>query len=176
MRNRTTLKQMSALAAVALIVAACGAQVGTQAPAASGGGATGDKILIGSTLSLTGIQAPLDEPGLRGAKLAVKELNKKGGILGKQVELINLDGKSDPVVVGNVALELIQQGAKAIIAPCDFDFGGPASREAQQAGIVGLRALDEERAGLGVDEGIFDRGGGQVSCRFDVAGEAVFRE
>ncbi len=138
MGNRLLLKQMSALTAVALIVAACGAQVGTQTPGPSASGVTGDKILIGSTLSLTGIQAPLDEPGLRGAQLAVKELNKKGGILGKQVELINLDGKSDPVVVGNVALELIQQGAKAIIAPCDFDFGGPASREAQKAGIVGI--------------------------------------
>ena len=140
MGNRAALKWTSALAAAALMAAACGAQVGSQAPGASssGGGAAGDRILIGSTLSLTGIQAPLDEPGLRGAQLAVKELNKKGGILGKQVDLINLDGKSDPVVVGNVALELIQKGAQAIIAPCDFDFGGPASREAQKAGIVGI--------------------------------------
>lgn len=136
MGNRAVLKWTSTLAAVALMAAACGAQVGSQAPGGSSG--AGDRILIGSTLSLTGIQAPLDEPGLRGAQLAVKELNKKGGILGKQVDLINLDGKSDPVVVGNVALELIQKGAKAIIAPCDFDFGGPASREAQKAGIVGI--------------------------------------
>ena len=129
----------AALAAMALLVAACGAQVGSQAPAASSQpGAGGDTILIGGALSLTGIQAPLDEPGLRGAQLAVKELNKRGGILGKQVTLINLDGKSDPVVVGNVAVELIQKGAKAIIAPCDFDFGGPASREAQKAGLVGI--------------------------------------
>ena len=66
------------------------------------------------------------------------EINKKGGVLGKQLELINLDGKSDPVTVGNVAVQLIDQGAKAIIAPSDFDFGGPASREAQKAGIVGI--------------------------------------
>jgi branched-chain amino acid transport system substrate-binding protein len=51
---------------------------------------------------------------------------------------VNLDGKSDPVTVGNVAVELIKKGAKAIIAPSDFDFGGPASREAQKAGIVGI--------------------------------------
>jgi len=93
-------------------------------------------ILIGGALCLTGIQAPLDEPAVRGAQLAVDELNKKGGILGRKVEFVNLDGKSDPVTVGNVAVELIKKGAKAIIAPSDFDFGGPASREAQKAGIV----------------------------------------
>ena len=65
-------------------------------------------------------------------------MNKTGGVLGKQLELINLDCKSDPVTTGNVAVQLIDQGAQAIIAPSDFDFGGPASREAQKAGLVGI--------------------------------------
>ncbi|MCJ7626082.1 MAG: ABC transporter substrate-binding protein [Anaerolineaceae bacterium] len=98
-----------------------------------------EPILIGGALSLMGIQAPLDEPGLRGAVLAVEELNRTGGILGRPVEFINLDGKSDPVTVGNVTVQLIeQQGAVAMVAPCDFDFGGPASRESQSAGLVGI--------------------------------------
>ncbi|HEX9680639.1 MAG TPA: ABC transporter substrate-binding protein [Anaerolineales bacterium] len=122
-----TIRSGSVLIVAALGLAACGG--------AAGGG---DTILIGGALSLTGIQAPLDEPGLRGAELAVEELNRQGGILGRQVEFINLDGKSDPVTVGNVAIQLIEQGAAAIVAPCDFDFGGPASREAQTAGIVGI--------------------------------------
>ncbi len=106
----------------------------TQAPSSG----SGNTILIGATLCLTGIQAPLDEPAVRGAQLAVEYLNKNGGVLGKQLEFVNLDGKSDPVTVGNNAVQLIQQGAKAIIAPSDFDFGSPASREAQKAGIVGI--------------------------------------
>jgi len=97
-----------------------------------------DTITIGAALCQTGIQAPLDEPALRGAQVAVDVLNESGGILGKQVELVNLDGKSDPVTVGNVAKQMIEQGAVAIIAPSDFDFGGPASREAQNAGLVGI--------------------------------------
>ena len=100
--------------------------------------AYGAEIVIGGTLSLTGVQAPLDEPGLRGAKVAVKVLNEKGGILGKKVKFINLDGKSDAVIVGNSAVTLIDQGAAMIVAPCDFDFGGPASREAQKSGLVGI--------------------------------------
>jgi branched-chain amino acid transport system substrate-binding protein len=100
--------------------------------------AADDEILIGGALSLTGVQAPLDTPGFKGAQVAVKALNDAGGLLGKQVKFINIDGKSDPVTVGNVAVELIDKGADLIIAPCDFDFGGPASREAQAADLVGI--------------------------------------
>ncbi|UCF93141.1 MAG: ABC transporter substrate-binding protein [Desulfobacterales bacterium] len=96
------------------------------------------ELVIGGALCLTGVQAPLDMPGLRGAQVAVKELNEKGGILGRPVKFINLDGKSDPVTVGNVTVQLINQGAELVVAPCDFDFGGPASREAQKAGRVGI--------------------------------------
>lgn len=106
--------------------------------ACGGASPSATTIKIGATLCLTGIQAPLDEPALKGAQLAVDEINKKGGVLGKQLELINLDGKSDPVTVGNNAVQLVQEGVVAIIAPSDFDFGGPASREAQKAGIVGI--------------------------------------
>jgi branched-chain amino acid transport system substrate-binding protein len=96
------------------------------------------ELVIGGALSLTGIQAPLDMPGLKGAQVAVDELNEKGGVLGRKVRFVNLDGKSDPVTVGNVTVQLINQGAEMIVAPCDFDFGGPASREAQKKGLVGI--------------------------------------
>ena len=97
-----------------------------------------EEIFIGGAICLTGVQAPLDEPGFRGAQVAVKYLNDNGGVLGKQVKFVNIDGKSDPVTVGNAAVQLIDQGAQLIVAPCDFDFGGPASREAQNAGLVGI--------------------------------------
>lgn len=106
--------------------------------ASSAAFAADDKIVIGGALSMTGIQAPLDTPGYNGAQVAVKYLNDNGGVLGKQVEFINIDGKSDPVTVGNVAVELIDKGAQVIVAPCDFDFGSPASREAQSADLVGI--------------------------------------
>ena len=155
MRKSTRmLTLLSGLLVFSLITASC-APAATPAPAsnpptsqpvspantaapAGQSGSSADTILIGGALCLTGIQAPLDEPAVRGAQLAVDEINKKGGVLGKKLAFVNLDGKSDPVTVGNVAVQLIQQGAKAIITPSDFDFGGPASREAQKAGIVGI--------------------------------------
>jgi branched-chain amino acid transport system substrate-binding protein len=99
-----------------------------------------DTIIIGGAMCQTGVQAPLDTPGVKGAQVAVKYINDNGGLLGKKVEFINVDGKSDPVTVGNAAVELIDKGADIIMTPCDFDFGGPASREAQEAGLVGISA------------------------------------
>jgi branched-chain amino acid transport system substrate-binding protein len=99
-----------------------------------------DTIIIGGAMCQTGVQAPLDTPGVMGAQVAVKYINDNGGLLGKKVEFINIDGKSDPVTVGNAAVELIDKGADIIMTPCDFDFGGPASREAQEAGLVGISA------------------------------------
>jgi branched-chain amino acid transport system substrate-binding protein len=128
---KRALSVLSLLLVLSLALAGCGGTSG-------GGTAKDDEIIIGSALCQTGIQAPLDEPALRGAQLAVDELNANGGILGKKVRLVAMDGKSDPVTVGNVAKQLVDQGAAAIIAPSDFDFGGPASREAQNAGIVGI--------------------------------------
>ncbi|MEZ4498825.1 MAG: ABC transporter substrate-binding protein [Thermomicrobiales bacterium] len=54
------------------------------------------------------------------------------------MQIIELDGKTDPATVGNVARELIDQGAEIILAPCDFDYGAPASQAAQEAGLVGI--------------------------------------
>ncbi|WP_119300664.1 ABC transporter substrate-binding protein [Dongia deserti] len=107
---------------------------------ASAAEAQDDTIIIGGAMCQTGVQAPLDTPGVMGAQVAVKYINDNGGLLGKKVQFINVDGKSDPVTVGNAAVELIDKGADIIMTPCDFDFGGPASREAQEAGLVGISA------------------------------------
>src|SRR5690606_20893230 len=132
--SETTTKRECAMTkwTLGLLATASALLIATAAQAAD------DKIVIGGALSLTGVQAPLDTPSLKGAEVAVKYLNDNGGLLGKPIEFINIDGKSDPVTVGNAAVELIDRGAELIVAPCDFDFGSPASREAQAAGLVGI--------------------------------------
>lgn len=116
---------------LSLLLVSCGNQTSEQ-PVEQG------PIVIGGVLCETGIQAYLDEPAIRGAKLAVEELNKQGGILGRKVEFINIDGKSDPKAVEQGAEALVKQGVVAILAPADFDFGSPASKVAQRAGLVGI--------------------------------------
>ena len=50
-----------------------------------------DKIRIGHLTPLTGFLGPLGEYGTMGIKQAVDEVNKAGGILGRQIELISED-------------------------------------------------------------------------------------
>ncbi|HLO16996.1 MAG TPA: ABC transporter substrate-binding protein, partial [Anaerolineales bacterium] len=128
---KTIWKSSLIIVVLSLVLAGCGNQTSAQ-PVEQG------PILIGSVLNTTGIQAPLDAPGLKGAQLAVEELNKQGGILGREVKLLNIDGQSDPEVVKNAAEELVAKGAAVLVAPCDFDFGSPVSKVAQRAGIVAI--------------------------------------
>jgi branched-chain amino acid transport system substrate-binding protein len=58
--------------------------------------------------------------------------------MGRQLELIESDGKTDPVTLGNAARELVEKGAEVMLTPCDFDYGAPAGQAAQEAGLVGL--------------------------------------
>jgi branched-chain amino acid transport system substrate-binding protein len=107
------------------------AQDGTPAP-------TGEPIILGAAVHQSGWMAAYDLPPLEGARLAVEHINAQGGVLGRPLELISGDGKTDPATVGNVAIELVEQGADVLIAPCDFDYGAPVSQVAQEAGIVGV--------------------------------------
>ena len=58
---------------------------------ARGGPATGAPIRIGGLFALTGDDAALDRPTADGARLAAREINAAGGVLGRPLELIVRD-------------------------------------------------------------------------------------
>jgi branched-chain amino acid transport system substrate-binding protein len=95
-------------------------------------------IVVAAAVHLTGGTAVYDTPPVEGARLAVEQINKEGGILDCEVQLLELDGKSDPAKAGDAAVVAIQQGADVLIAPCDFDMGSPVSIEAQKVNLVGI--------------------------------------
>lgn len=97
-----------------------------------------DPIIIGAAVNLTGWMNAYDGPPLQGAKLAIKKINEAGGIMGREVQIIELDGKTDPATLGNAAREVIEKGADVLVTPCDFDYGAPAGQAAQEAGLVGI--------------------------------------
>ncbi|MCL2819128.1 MAG: ABC transporter substrate-binding protein, partial [Actinomycetia bacterium] len=70
----------------------------------------------------------------------IDKVNSEGGVLGKQIEWKNLDCKSDPAVSGEVAKQLIDEGAVIIITSSDYDFGGPAAKVASQNNRIGMTA------------------------------------
>lgn len=66
-------------------------------------------VVLGSLYNVTGSQAALDLPSSRGAQLAVDEANRKGGVLGRKIRLIQVDGESRPAVIKQRITELLQQ-------------------------------------------------------------------
>ena len=66
----------------------CALLIALFAAASTGATAAERPVVIGAMYNLTGGQQDLDIPSSRGARLAVDEANKKGGVLGRQVKLI----------------------------------------------------------------------------------------
>jgi branched-chain amino acid transport system substrate-binding protein len=97
-----------------------------------------EPIIIGSSAHLSGWMATYDLPPRQGVLLAIKTINENGGILGRPVEFIELDGQTDAAVLARVTQQLIDEGADVLVAPCDFDFGAAAAMTAQENGIVAI--------------------------------------
>jgi urea transport system substrate-binding protein len=72
-------------------------------------------IKIGVLHSLTGTMATSEKPLVDGVRLAVEEINAQGGLLGRQLEMIVADSRSDPDVAAAEAERLItKEGVKAL--------------------------------------------------------------
>ncbi len=65
--------------------------------------------MLGAIYNLSGVQAGLDIPSSHGARLAVRQVNQRGGVLGKQMKLIMTDGKSDLAVVRKRSAEMLDR-------------------------------------------------------------------
>jgi len=82
------------------------------------GPAGAETIKIGVVLDLSGDLAPMGARMLNGARLAVEEINAGGGVLGKQVELVEEDGKTDPAAGLDRVKKLIEiDGVQVIVGP-----------------------------------------------------------
>ncbi|MDX6685218.1 MAG: branched-chain amino acid transport system substrate-binding protein [Baekduia sp.] len=140
MARRRTAVLASMLLAVAGGISACGGSESGSAATGSAGSSTTDKgpIKIGVASGQTGLVSFFDGPALAGAKVAVKDINAKGGVAGRQLELVVADHKSDPNQIAPAALKVIEQGAKIVLGSCDYDFAGPAARTAQAKGLLTL--------------------------------------
>jgi branched-chain amino acid transport system substrate-binding protein len=105
-----------------------------------GGGAssTGNEpIKIGVIYNVTGGQASLDVPSYNGAKLAAQEINAAGGVLGRQIEIVFYDGKTDATTIGNAATQLVESDkVVAMMGFSDSDMTLAAAPIAAKAGIV----------------------------------------
>ena len=103
--------------------------------------ASGDPILIGGMYNVTGGMSSIDEPGLNGMKLMADQINAAGGINGRPIEIVAIDGKSDQTTVTNAMSEMIDvHHVVAIGGLNDSTFALAAGPIAQTAGIPFLTA------------------------------------
>ena len=88
----------------------------------SGAALAADPIKIGFPANLTGSLSSLDGPTLNGGKLAAAEINAAGGVLGRPIDLVVYDTKSDPTAISTVASQLIDTDkVVGIVAFTDSD-------------------------------------------------------
>ena len=67
-----------------------------------------DPIKVGSVLSVTGPAAFLGDPELKTLQLYVDDLNKKGGVLGRPLQLVHYDDGSDANKANGFAKRLLE--------------------------------------------------------------------
>jgi branched-chain amino acid transport system substrate-binding protein len=79
------------------------------------GVASAETIKIGVNEPLTGAFAASGTYVVNGAKIAADEINAKGGILGKQIELVIEDNKSNPTEAAAVAEKLITRDKVSVM-------------------------------------------------------------
>jgi branched-chain amino acid transport system substrate-binding protein len=87
-------------------------------------------IKIGFPIPLSGPTAVYGEPVLKGAEMAVAEINDKGGVLGRKLELLSRDSKANADEAVRLARELI------IKDNVDFLVGTLTSAEAPAVSTV----------------------------------------
>ena len=96
----------------------------------------GDPIKIGNAYNLTGGMSSIDVPASNGAKLAAKEINAAGGVLGRKIELVEYDGKTDPATITNVGTQMIESDKVVAIGGfTDSDSALALGPISQKAGI-----------------------------------------
>lgn len=77
----------------------------------------GETIKIGLNMELSGVAAGYGQQQKQGAEFAIQEINQKGGIKGKKVQLIIKDNKSDTAESATITSNLASKGVLAIVGP-----------------------------------------------------------
>lgn len=109
----TKLTAIAAVAAMVLGMAGCGKSDGSESESAGE-----DTVTVGLLHSLTGSMA-ISEGSVRDAEvLAIEEINKNGGVLGKQIKYIEEDGASEPSTFATKAEKLLGEDEVATVFGC----------------------------------------------------------
>ncbi len=107
------MKKISVLLLVAVLISAVGLPVFAGGQQDSAGSSA--PIKIGVAGAHSGDLASYGIPSVKAAELVVAEWNAKGGVLGRQIELVVEDDQCKPEVATNTAAKLVGEGVVAVI-------------------------------------------------------------
>jgi branched-chain amino acid transport system substrate-binding protein len=114
-----TFRRAVSAAALLLAVAACEQKKSPPAPAAApqggAGAAPAAKIWFGHVGSMTGQEATFGDSTDKGIRLAIEELNAKGGVKGKPLDLKTYDDQGKPEEAALAATRLITQDKVTVL-------------------------------------------------------------
>ena len=134
-----------ATVAVVTMLAACGGGSGDGDEASSGDGGSDEPIKIGMVAALTGPVAAYGVQTTNAFKLAVRDINEAGGILGRDVEVEVVDNQSKPDAVPSLMRQLASDGANLLIGASSSPVTIVAAQAADQLKvplIVPMEAAD----------------------------------
>ncbi|MFL5926040.1 MAG: ABC transporter substrate-binding protein [Gaiellaceae bacterium] len=96
-------------------------------------------IVIGWAFDSKGAMAPFDNPALAAAQLRVKQVNARGGVGGRRLQIRTCDTQGNkPAVAKACALKLLGGGANVIFTTCDVDLAAPVVQEAINRGVLAV--------------------------------------
>jgi branched-chain amino acid transport system substrate-binding protein len=104
-----------------------------------------EPIKIGFGMALTGPLAANGKQALLGAKIWQEEVNAKGGLLGRQIQLVNYDDQSNPSTIPGIYTKLLDvDKCDLVVGPYATNMVAPAIPVVMQKGktFIGLFALD----------------------------------
>jgi len=114
--------------------------------ASASGLAKAQDIRIGVVGPITGSAAALGEQMKRGAGMAVKDINTKGGALGKKLDLILADDVCDPKQAVAAANDVVGKGVVFVAGHACSAASIPASAVYHQAGVLQMTPASTDPA------------------------------
>ena len=116
------------------------------------GGGDSKNIKIGGVFEMSGNTAAYGTAASNGMKLAFKEINAKGGVLGKQLEAVYADNKGEPSESANATTKVITQDKVPAIIGFTTSSNGIAGATVAEASKIPMLQVTTTNPKVTVDE------------------------
>lgn len=140
------LRALAVLAVAATALVACSPGGGGDSPSGDGS-ASGDPIIYGAQIDVTGPAAFAGIGAQYGIELAIDQINENGGVNGRQLELVVADSKTDPAAGALAIRKLFQQDkAQFVHSAASSTSTVGAAPVAQQLGVPVISTMASDPA------------------------------